>query len=253
MGEFDLKLWDLGIFSDFFTFFYFFTLIYTDNTFNDYDIKLGAFLIPRVNVAKLLGIYLDHQLKWDSHTKSIANRLSKLSGVLYLCRNKLPNECLKAIYHSLAYSHLSYGVTIWGGTWANHLRCVLIAQKRILRVISYASRYDRSLPLFIRNNLLSFKYIHIYFSSLMMFKFLNHNYCADLFRAHIIVRNLRNIANTVHVPFFRTVRGQKSLFYLCPKTWNTLPNDLRCIGNINTFKSRLKTYLFNVQSSLIIN
>ena len=38
MGEFELKIWDLGIFSDFCTFFLVAkTLIYIDNAFNGYS------------------------------------------------------------------------------------------------------------------------------------------------------------------------------------------------------------------------
>ena len=171
-----------------------------------------------------------------------------MSGILYLCRKKLSHDCLKAIYFALAYSHLTYCVSLWGGTWTNHLRCVVVAQKRILRVITYASRQERSLPLFIENNLLSVKYVFMYFTLLLMFKFVNLNYCGDIFRMKVILRNTRNNQSTIQVPLFRTVRSQKSILFIGPKTWNALPFELRNITNLNTFKSKLKSYLFHQQS-----
>ena len=130
----------------------------------------------------------------------------------------------------------------------NHLKCVIVAQKRILRVITYASRYERSLPLFVENKLLSYKYVFIYFTTLLMFKFVHHNYCADLFRRNIAVYNMRNNVNNVYIPLFRTTRCQKSIFFNGPRIWNSLPNDLKTIVNLHTFKYRLKAHLFHKQS-----
>ena len=88
----------------------------------------------------------------------------------------------------------------------------------------------------------------MYFTILVMFKFVNQNYCADVFRMNNVVHHTRHNSNTVHVPLFRTVRSQKSIFFYGPKNWNNLPNELKRIVNINTFKSRLKHYLLHKQS-----
>ena len=133
-------------------------LLFThEKTTFDYILKLGDFIIPRVRHTKLLGLIIDDQLKWSDHTRALSNKLSQLSGVLYLCRNKLSNQSLRTIYFSLAYSHIAYCIAIWGGTWAQHLKPVIVAQKRLLRTIAYAPRDHRSLPLFIQNHLLSFQ------------------------------------------------------------------------------------------------
>ena len=76
-----------------------------------------------------------------------------------------------------------------------------------------------------------------------------NNYCAELFRRNVIVRDTRNNPNSIHVPLYRTVRSQKSIFYKGPKTWNDLPNDLKSLNNINTFKMKLKRYLLEKQSA----
>ena len=70
-----------------------------------------------------------------------------------------------------------------------------------------------------------------------------------MFRRNLLIHNTRNNVNNVHIPLVRTVRSQKSVFYLAPKIWNTLPNALKVIGNINTFKFKLKMYLLEKQSS----
>ena len=130
---------------------------------------------------------------------------------------------------------------------------MVFAQKRLVRTISFAPRDHRSIPLFIQNRLLSFKYIFQYFSCVVAFKFLNLGYCFDIFSASQNQRELRNNINILTVPFFRTTRGQKSVFYLTPSIWNSLPSDLRQINNINSFKHQLKSYLINQQLDLLRN
>ena len=129
-----------------------------------------------------------------------------------------------------------------------HLNPIIIAQKRIIRTITYSPRDHRSLPLFIENQILSFKYIVKYFSAVLAFKYLNFDYCSSIFIKAQNQRNLRNNMNKLAVPFFRSTRGQKSIFYLTPHTWNSLPSDLRQLTNVFSFKYQLKMYLKNLQS-----
>ena len=224
-------------------------LLFTNETeIENYNLKLGNYTIPREKHTKLLGVIIDDKLKWSQHTASVSKKLSQLNGVLYLCRNKLSKEALRSIYYSLAYSHLSYCVSIWGGTWALHLKSINIAQKRLIKTISFAPRDHRSLPLFVQNQMLTFESVFIYFTSMVAFKYINCGYCCSSFSHQENQRELRNNANKLLVPFFRTTRGQKSVFYQTPKIWNSLPSEIRLLSNINTFKLRLKLYLKNQQS-----
>ena len=190
---------------------------------------------------------LDDKFKWNHHTIYVANRLSKLNGVLYLCRNRISSKALKTIYNALAYSHISYCITIWGGTWKKFINQVIIAQKRIVRTLAYATRYERSAPLFIRNRILSFQYVYTYFSALAIHKFIYSGYCLGIFQRNHAQRELRFNMTTVNIPLFRTTRGQQSIYYRAPQIWNNLSNDLRSRSNIVTFKRSLKFYLHNSQ------
>ena len=42
----------------------------------------------------------------------------------------------KCLYHSLIYSHLSYCTVSWGRTYLTKLNCLLLLQKRVLRIIT---------------------------------------------------------------------------------------------------------------------
>ena len=40
--------------------------------------------------------------------------------------------------------------------------------------------------------------------------------------------------------------GERSFAVSCSTAWNTLPANLKCIGNILSFKRNLKTHLFSI-------
>ena len=44
--------------------------------------------------------------------------------------------------------------------------------------------------------------------------------------------------------FRKTNQGQKALSYIGPGIWNNIPEHLKIIGNINTFKHNIKKHYF---------
>ena len=164
-------------------------------------------------------------------------------------RKRLTNSSLATIYYTLIYSHISYCISIWGSSWACHLKPVITAQKRFVRLISFADRYHPSLPLFVDKRFLRFDYIYLYFSGLIMFKFLHHGYCSDVFQLAQNPYHLRYNVHNVLIPFFRTSRGQRSILYSAPSIWNALPVHLKNISTLNSFKFNFKRYLLEVQTN----
>ena len=60
-------------------------------------------------------------------------------------------------------------------------------------------------------------------------------------------RNLRSSLDTriLQTPVMRTKKyGERSFSFFAPKTWNSLPSDIRHISSSASFKLALKTYLF---------
>jgi len=46
------------------------------------------------------------------------------------------------------------------------------------------------------------------------------------------------------MPRTRLLFGERAFQVTAPKMWNQLPHDVRSIDNTNTFKKKLKTFLF---------
>ena len=58
----------------------------------DINISIDNVQIERVNTFNFLGIMLDESLTWTNHTKMVANKISRVTGVLHRLKNIFPTE-----------------------------------------------------------------------------------------------------------------------------------------------------------------
>ena len=114
---------------------------------------------------------------------------------------------------------------------------------------SPTGRYDHTHEFFVNQKLLKFKYVVMYFYSLLVLKFLNCNYFPLVFSRTNNVYQLRNNINLM-IPFTRSELFKKSVFISAPSIWYNLLNNLKNIQNINTFKYNLKKHLLEMQTNL---
>ena len=88
--------------------------------------------LERVQSILYLGIYLDEDLSWKSHSNHIANKISKANGILRRLKHALPQRILKSIYSTLINCHLNYGLLAWGF----EIERIKTLQKQSIRIIS---------------------------------------------------------------------------------------------------------------------
>ena len=73
-------------------------------------------------------------------------------------------------------------------------------------------------------------------------------YSGEIFHPVNQGRATRRSKLKLEFPFRKSSAGQKSLSYLGPKIWNSLPSELKLSNNINTFKHKIKENFFrNIQ------
>ena len=80
----------------------------------------------------------------------------------------------------------------------------------------------------------------------------NPAYLSDLLHLYSPSQSLHSSANTrlLKIPLYKCkTKGDCAFFYFDPSVWNSLPLHIRNATTMNTFKSALKTYLFNLQES----
>ena len=73
---------------------------------------------------------------------------------------------------------------------------------------------------------------------------LSPEYTSEIFHPSHRRHNTRASTLMLDLPFRKSCFGQKTLSYLGPKTWNTLPAEIKLRKNVNTFKHDIKKLFF---------
>ena len=97
--------------------------------------------LKEVKETKFLGIVLDNKLTFKSHINHVANKVAKITYIIYRIKSYVPCSVLKTLYYSLAYPHLTYNITIWGSASASTITPLIIQTKRLIRLIYGSQEY----------------------------------------------------------------------------------------------------------------
>ena len=74
-------------------------------------------LIEQVTEFNFLRLKVNEYMNRNSHTKKIANKISRTLGVMNRLKRYLLLSAMKFMYDSLILSHLQFGITNWGFEW----------------------------------------------------------------------------------------------------------------------------------------
>ncbi len=73
-----------------------------------------------------------------------------------------------------------------------------------------------------------------------------YKYMADMLTEYKPNRPLRSLGSSqLEIPRVHTKQGESAFSYYAARSWNQLPEEIRCAKTLATFKSRLKTHLFS--------
>ena len=203
------------------------------------SININNIELTEVKQFKFLGVYIDNKLKWSQHIDIIKSKLSILTGIIYRIRSHLNSSCLRLIYFTLVYPHLTYCSAIWGGAYSTYIDNLFLAQKKLLRVMYCKGRYDHTSSIFKDNRFLKLNDIINLHTNCFVHKAL-HCPTLDL-GFDIIQHNVTRRARHLRIPLCRTTHAQQSVLSRGAKAWNSLPEFLVTEYNGRTFKKKLST------------
>ena len=149
---------------------------------------------------KYLGVILDTRLKWKHHINEVSKKLNRAVGMFYKIRDNCTAEVLKSLYYSLFYSHLSYGIPVWGNCSDFQINKLRLAQKKALRAIDSADFNAPTKPILKKLDILDLNDIIKHQTASLMWDYDHNNLppsLAKMFtpRTAIHNRSLRNVQN----------------------------------------------------------
>jgi len=196
------------------------------------------------------------ELHWKIHIDYIYSKLAKFVGIFYKHCHKLPLDCLKMLYFSFVHPHILDGVEIYANTYTSYLNKLLKLNNKLLRILQQKNKYCRNIELYVNYtiifyllpNFIVLKYF-VLFTNLLTIK----NYC----QRFIIIILLKTIKihdydtrnkNNLHLSTVNLCYGSRAITFKSCNLWNRLPEDIKCVQNITTFKNNLKELFYNAVS-----
>lgn len=211
----------------------------------DLNIKIDNTNIERVKSIKFLGVIIDEKISFAEHIQQTKTKISRAAGIMYKLSTVVPTTTLKCLYSSLVYSHLTYGVEVWGGSSSSRVSRIISIQNKCVSLLSTSAH--ASLPeVYKQNNLMTFDNIHKFFTLVKFHKYLQ--------KGNAIVSQLRTTqSNHSHstrfannqnfiVPPINISRYFSSFVYQSVNNYNDLPVHIKNL-NVSKFKKCIKNML----------
>ena len=102
---------------------------------NRLTLSVNGQKIKQVDKVKFLGVIIDENLSWDEHIQHLESKLLATIVLIKRIKKFIPSSQYVNIYHSLFVSHLTYGISCWGGTYSTKLQKLFNIQKRCIRIL----------------------------------------------------------------------------------------------------------------------
>ena len=166
-------------------------------------------------------------------------------------RHLISFEIATLLVNSFVLSKLDYCNSLLNNISQENLNSLQHVQNSAARLLTRKKKYDSASPLLIQLHWLPVQKRIMYKTCTIVFKSLKGHapfYINNLLDPYVPNRQLRSSDdNTILVkPEVKYKMGKQSFYYAAPRCWNSLPRELRQTENLDTFKSRLKTYLFTL-------
>lgn len=161
----------------------------------------------------------------------------------------LPQTVYKILYYSLIYPYLSYCNIVWASTFPTILLKILVLQKRFVRIATRSVSYASSAPLFQRLQIFTIYDINMFQTCVFTYKILfSEGNIPEQFTTYFTANSqlhshLTRTSSALHLPKFRTCRGQFSIRFRGAKLWNDFFHQTKTCISINCYKKCLKKYL----------
>jgi hypothetical protein len=204
------------------------------------NISINNVPIACVQSTKFLGVYIDSNLSWTTHTNYVCNKLSHCAAMLRACCHLLPLNIRIQIYFAFGYPYLTYGIECWGTACKNRINPVIVKQKLIIRCIFGLSIHSHCAPyaafagiLYVPDvtNLILLKLAHKAYHGFSV-----PSNILKLFKRSEHVHNTRcKLYNFFELQSRLKIYHDSPILH-CIRLWNNLPVHLKMIFSVATFK-----------------
>ena len=213
---------------------------------NNLTLNLNSKLIQRTSTVKYLGMYLDEDMNWNEHIKSLIPRVSSLIGIVYRKRYLLPDRCKKSLYMSLVYPILLYGIEIYANVPYSTLKPLIVKCNSLLRILQHKPRRFNTIDLYKNYNTLPIDLLYKLSILKLIHRCLYHQTALPSVINKLFIKNDSvHHHNTRRMHSFHLKRdcSRKSIEYIGPSLWANLPLNIAECSSEVAFITSCKSHL----------
>ena len=196
-----------------------------------------------------MGVLIDEKLSWKDHVSKMETKLSKCLAILYKSSRILDADSLRVLYCSLLLPYVNYCCEVWGTTYKSTTSCIILLQKKALRIISKEDIRAPTSPLFRNLKLLKFTDLVKLKCAIFMFKAHNNELPTNLQNKFSLVKNSEaynlRCCDKFKTNFVRTTQMSHCISSYGVKLYNSLPMIITSKRHIVSFKKSYTKYLLD--------
>ena len=192
---------------------------------------------------KNLGFIFDRNLSFSEQIKSVKKHCFKLLRQIRKLRFIFTQDQVKLIVNSLVVCKLDYCNALYWGITDKNLRQLQLIQNAAAKAVMGLYKHDSLGNTLSQLHWLPVHHRIVFKILLIVYKSLNSKapgYLQNMFQYKCV-----NTTPVLVEPRVKTSCGDRAFQNIGPRLWNSLPINIKTSGTLDTFKTSLKTHLFN--------
>ena len=213
------------------------------------SINIGEYLVPISEEVCNLRAIFDKHLTMSCHINKICRSAFLALRNIGRMRKYLNQQSTERLVHAFIMSRLDHCNSLLYGLLAKEINKLQRLQNSAARLVTRSKIREHITPILSKLHWLPVKQ-RIIFKLLMMTFKITHNdapkYLTELLESYSPRRTLRSrFQHQLVVPRSSTTTyGDRAFSIAAPKLWNSLPVTFNDIDSLDTFKTKVKTHLF---------
>ena len=213
------------------------------------SINICSSVIETTSSARNIGVIFDDNYTFQQHIITTCRTIHFLLRKIGHIRKYLSQDSCATLVHAVISSKLDYCNSLLYGLPDVHLQRLQRAQNTAARIITRTRKFEHITPILKQLHWLPVSHRIVFKLLLFTYKALNGispQYLKNLITPRSSLRTLRSSDKCLlHTPKWNLVSyGRRSFSSAAPELWNSLPLDIKTSPNVNIFKRRLKTHIF---------
>ena len=208
------------------------------------NLKLGETDIEQVDDHKILGLTIDSNLTWNIHIESLIKRISRNIFLLTKLKKYTTTKNLKLFFDAQIMSYINYASTIHDGcSQDTFINVNAIHRKAVRHLINNPEQQtDEKLKTL---NILPLAKQYEYNKIVLVHK-IYHEMTPSYLNNLIRKAPNRYHSKSLILPLPRIDLFKNSLSFSGAALWNALPNELKAISSLKSFKTKLLKHLHEI-------